>query len=1292
MWFGTEDGLNRFDGREFRVFNQILRDSTSIGAKTIYAIEQDSEGYLYIGTHSHGLISYDWRTEKFSQLPHTVDTLDTPNSLLGNTVYCLEYTIGNQLWIGTAAYGATKYDLNTGTFQHYYSAMDSLAAYFTQTIFDIHEDRFGRIWFAHNGGFEKYDPRTDRFTHYSVPESMLDGSGYYYIYKIIDTDINGTHTLILTGPAGQVYTFNSLTNKFGYLLNEEDRYHITSDVVSVFLDGKSNIWLGTESEGIVVVDLDGRIKGTWHHDVMDPSTIGADMITDIYRSRDGLLWVSTSGGGVSRELSSLKGFRNLRRNPLEENSLSSNMVTNLAEGDPGIVWITTWEGGLNRLNTLSGEVSAVKIRNLSKATEFEDELNTILVDDEHNIWIGTDASGIIRIDDSGKILERIEHSSDNPQSLGGNSVYALNLDFRGNLWASTWPAGVSRINLSTGAIDRFNHDPDDPLSLPNTTVYGIYTDRQGVVWLAAESMGLYRFNWDDGSFTRFGADPEKPNQLSNNDVMAIYEDLLGNFWVGSYGGGLDRMDRETNQFYSTFNPEVLKSDVVYSIQEDDNGNIWCSTNKGLARYTPRNGLWRTYDKLDGVQSNEFNPAGLRDAFGVLHFGGVAGLTSFNPDEILDNTHIPPVKITDIYLNQQRVELGKNNGDRVVLNAAPEVQKKIELYPEDQLLSIRFAALDYQQPQKNLYRYCLKGFDNEWVTAGNRQFATYTNLPPGQYTFQVKASNNDGYWNESGTSIEVIVHPNYWETAWFRIFAILVILAFALFTLWFWNRQYKQRARRLEELNTKLKSEIAARKVAQVGYRERESHFRAVIEQSPSPIGILDSRGQIIQVNPAYCDLWGIPDPQKIPEDYSIFKDKLAEELGLLDLFSAALTGIETEREVLHVPSDAPFEQVRNMHLQIKSYPLRNVEEDVEFVVLTLEDITDRTQSEANLRENEEKYRTLFDGANDAIFLMDETTFIDCNDKTLEIFGVVEKSEIVGHTPMDFSTPTQYNGEDSAEAALRHIHAAMDGDAQRFLWRHLRKDGTLFDAEVALNRMRLKDKIIVQAMVRDVTARRRDSEQIKRSLKEKEALLKEVHHRVKNNLQIINSLAGLQKHHVEDENVLRILDDFRNRVFSMALVHEELYRSPDFSEIDLPHYVTKLTNSISDSLNPDSTRIEVQTKIADLHLTVDKAIPCGLIINELVSNSLKYAFPDEQEGMILIEIKEQEEGIVHMEVSDSGIGMPDGFKLEGVETLGLYLVSVITKDQLDGEFGWSNDDGTCFVVEFKLDEAPAQSAT
>ncbi len=351
------------------------------------------------------------------------------------------------------------------------------------------------------------------------------------------------------------------------------------------------------------------------------------------------------------------------------------------------------------------------------------------------------------------------------------------------------------------------------------------------------------------------------------------------------------------------------------------------------------------------------------------------------------------------------------------------------------------------------------------------------------------------------------------------------------------------------------------------------------------------------------------------------------------------------------------------------------------------DITDRkraaaqkTKLIASLQESEHKFRSLYEATSDAVMLLNEEMFFDCNFATLKMFGCSKKEDFYGKHPMDLSPPFQPNGEESKTLSEQKIATAMETGISRFDWVHKRLDGSEFPAEVLLNSMEINGEKFLQAVVRDITDRKRDEDKIKASLAEKEVLLQEIHHRVKNNLQVISSLLKLQSRYIQDSHVTELLKESQNRVRSMALVHEQLYQSKDLSKIDFADYIHNLAQNLFQAYEINAKGIKLQTKIAPCFLNIDTAVPCGLIINEFVTNSLKYAFPEENQGTIKIDFSFDDDRVCVLVVSDSGIGLPKELDYKNSRTLGLRLVVSLVK-QIRGNIELLKTAGTVFKITF-----------
>jgi streptogramin lyase len=422
---------------------------------------------------------------------------------------------------------------------------------------------------------------------------------------------------------------------------------------------------------------------------------------------------------------------------------------------------------------------------------------SIVEDQLGMMWFGTLARGLDRFDHQTGQFIHYQNDPDDPQSLSHNIVRSLYVDSEETLWVGTFGGGLNRFDSQEEKFIRYQHDPDDPSTLSDNTVMAILEDNFRELWIGTLG-GLNRFDRGTGEFVRYNHDPNDQNSLSHDNAVSLFEDQAGVLWIGTNGGGLNKFDRQNEQFIHYTEVNGLPSGTVMGITEDDQGYLWLSTSQGLSKFDPHFETFRNYDTYDGLQGNQFNFNSLhKSGSGELFFGGVNGFNSFYPANIQNNAYVPPVVITDFQLANKPVDIGPDS----VLQKSILETDKLALSYEDQVISFEFAALNYMSPEKNRYRYTLEGFDEEWTEVGSdRRFVTYTNLDPGEYVFRVIGSNNDGIWNEEGASINITIIPPWWDTAWFRGLALLLLVGLIFGT-------YRWRVRNVETRSQELEAQV-----------------------------------------------------------------------------------------------------------------------------------------------------------------------------------------------------------------------------------------------------------------------------------------------------------------------------------------------------------------------------------------------------------------------------------------------------------------------------------------------------
>ncbi len=797
MWFATRDGLNKYDGYEFTVYKNIPDDPNSLSNNFVYTIYEDNQGLIWIGTVD-GLNKFDRNIETFTAYQHDPDA---PTTLSEHQVRAIHGDDEGNLWLAVEGGGLNKFDPATETFtayRHDPNDPNSLSDDSASTLF---EDASGALWvgtFA--GGLNKFDPATETFVRYQNDPDNANSLGENTI-RAIAQDQSGALWL---GTFNGVDRFDPATETFTHFPADPDNPNTLSDnaAVSLLVDQSDTLWVGTEDGGLNRYDPKTNSFIAYMHDSSIPTSLSDNWVASLYEDQTGQLWVGTFGDGLNKISTFKEKFPLYQHDPNRPaQTLSDNYLWSLFESQNGDLWVATNGGGLNRLDRETGTVTVYNHNPDNPAVSIGDDRVVSLYEDyDGYLWLGTWGGGLSRFDPITETFTTYQNNPDDPASLSNNDPWALYVSKDNTVWVGTF-GGVNKYDPQTDSFIRYQNDPDNPNSLNSDSVLSITEDPSGILWIGTYA-GLNRFDPATETFTSYSADPDDPNSLSNDRVYTIYaaeadgEAGTGTLWIGTDGGGINKFDLATESFTRFTEQDGLPSNVVNGILEDEEGYFWLSTNKGLSKFDPENGIFRNYDAQDGLQSTEFNFGAYHKSrqSGEMFFGGANGLNIFDPVNIVDNPNPPPVVLTAFQKFNQDVKLP--------IDAAKV--EDIELSYEDYVVSFEFAALDYTASEKNQYRYRLEGFDEDWrEVAANRRFATYTNLPAGDYVFRIQGSNNDGIWNETGTAINITVTPPWWETTWFRGLAVAAIVALAF-------AGFRWRVSNIEARNRQLEQQVATR--------------------------------------------------------------------------------------------------------------------------------------------------------------------------------------------------------------------------------------------------------------------------------------------------------------------------------------------------------------------------------------------------------------------------------------------------------------------------------------------------
>ncbi|MGA2488871.1 MAG: two-component regulator propeller domain-containing protein, partial [Anaerolineales bacterium] len=754
MWFATEGGLDKYDGYQFTVYKHDPDNSKTLSDNLVQTIYLDRQGKLWIGT-STGLDRFDSKTDSFL---HYSQDLAGSAALKGQSISVIFQDRSGTLWVGTDGGGLAALNLTTNQSKIYKHSPEDLQSLSGNSINAIYEDKTGELWIGTDAGLDYFDSITAKFAlSFGQPVVGSPFVGNVGVFTIAE-DEQGA---LWIGTVRGLFEWNRSKNQLTEYNHDTNIPESLSDdsVTCILEDSKGELWFGTR-KGLDLFDKTQNRFINYVHDPNDPNSLASDSIRSIYEDRSDVLWIGTSGG-LNKYARATQKFAFYQHNPNLPNSLSDNNVWSIYEDHLGSLWVGTFSAGLDRLDPNTGAVTVYQNKPGDPTSLSSNEIRAILEDHNGKSWVGMERGGLDRFDPGTGTFTSYRHNSADPNSLSNDDVFSIFEDRLGKLWIGTQHGGLNRLDQATGTFTHYQHDASDPESLSDDQVRAIIEDHTGVLWIGTFG-GLDLWDGQTNRFTVYRSDPRNPSSLSSDEVSCIFEDPNGTVWVGTFGGGLNRFDRTTRSFTHYNEKNGLPDDTVYGILADPGGDLWLSTNKGLSKFDPGTKIFRNYDISDGLQGDQFNPGSFfQSKDGEMFYGGTQGLNAFYPAQVVDNPIPPPLVITAFQKFNQTVQTDLASNETVQLSY------------RDSFISFEFAALDYNAPGKNQYAYMLEGVDQGWVYAGTRRYASYTNLRGGNYTFRVKATNNDGIWNSEGIEIRIHITPPFWQTWWFIGIACLV---------------------------------------------------------------------------------------------------------------------------------------------------------------------------------------------------------------------------------------------------------------------------------------------------------------------------------------------------------------------------------------------------------------------------------------------------------------------------------------------------------------------------------------
>ncbi|MFZ4521290.1 MAG: hybrid sensor histidine kinase/response regulator transcription factor [Bacteroidales bacterium] len=788
-------------GQGNSLFFRHLTTNDGLSNNTVYAINEDTLGFIWIGTRS-GLNRFDG---------HSFRVYDNTSGLRNVFINTIFKDSRGRIWVGTQGGGISRYEYETGGFTTFVNDPFKSNSISHDDVQAIVEDSKSHLWIGtHEGGLNMLDMATNIVLRIPIDKMLPAG---FHIDRI-NTLLLENDTLIWIGTLDGLFTFNQATNRITpYLVNGRP---VNARILALFLEGPDKIWLGTQA-GIIKVD---RHLHAAEYVTSGKSGLSSDLVVDIKQSPDGRIMIATDGGGLDIYDPASGEYTSFMNNPNSPNSISNNSVYAIFIDSFKGLWVGNYIGGINYYSEYDWKFQPVKHELNDPQSLSDNHVRCFYQDRQGALWIGT-LGGLNQYDQATEKFRIYTADKKSASSLASNSVLSIYEDHDGKLWIGTFGGGISILDKRRNTFTKFRH-PDDPTGsldkaniysiietpgnklciaslggiylldrntnkmrrfmvmnsrLSNNTVKVLCKDKSGNIW-AGTNLGVNRLNHETGEIKVYSHSNANPNSLSNNRILSIFLAMDGKLWIGTEGGGVSVFDPGTERFSFVTTSDGLPDNVVNSVLQDDQGIFWLATNKGLVRFDQATRKMRIYTSADGLQANEFNQnSALKCRDGNLYFGGINGYNVISPGNLITDFSPPKVILTDLYISNKLVRVGD---DQSPLDQQLFLEKRISMGYET-TFELDFAALGFINKGKYQYSYMMKGLTQEWTEFRENRSASFSNLPPGLYTFMVRARNNDGVQNGTPASIQIRILPPLWKTWWaFCLYALIILGILFLF--------------------------------------------------------------------------------------------------------------------------------------------------------------------------------------------------------------------------------------------------------------------------------------------------------------------------------------------------------------------------------------------------------------------------------------------------------------------------------------------------------------------------------
>ena len=925
MWFGTQNGLNKFDGYSFEKYFSDPSDTNTISSSWIFDITEDANGFLWIGTKG-GLNKFDKKTGLFTR----VSSIDGNSPDNTGFIYGITSDSSN-IYVNQSSI-LSIINFNTGSLESYTNTYERERALY-DAGFPIITDNKGLIWMGSQNGLSSFDLQDKRFNNYTHSGSDPGTISHNHITALFEDKLGN----ILIGTENGLNIFYIKTKKIirYYQDNSQPGSLSNNFIRSIIQDHNGAIWIGTDGGGLNKMTYNETTGSAdfihFRSGTNMTSSLSHDIVHSLYEDASNNLWIGTLAGVDKTDLKK-KSIRTYMKsdNPNSINLLD-NVIASVYQDSDGKLWIGNWGKGLNILDRGTNEVIHYTSELTGRNHIPQNHVHVIFEDSKSRIWLGT-RNGVSIFDKNRDLFIPVQDYFKIPDFnyFINNRVYCLVEDSRGKIWFGTGN-GIIILNTKTKSSTLIQTGNETDWAITSNLVYSLLEDKDQNIWIATAN-GLNKYVPSENRVYYYVNNPDSSNTLYDNYVISLCEDRSGNIWIGT-GTGINRFNK-VDSVFSYYNvKDGLPSNIIYDIIKDGNGNLWFSTGSGLAMKNPDENALESFLVEDKFLGKEFNlKAVFKANDGEMFFGGIDGLISFYPDSLIDNNYIPPIRITS--LDKER------NGIRQEINTYSD---KIFLSYRDYSFTIEFSALDFTNPDKNRYSYQMKGLSNNWIEIGNRRFVQFTKLPPGEYTFNVIGTNNDGVWNNEGASINITIIPPWWKTKTAKVFYLIIIVAMIIIVIRTREKNLILEKKILEEKIRERTSEIAQQKEM---VEESEAKLSSTISSIDDLVFVLDKSG-------IFQEFYNQGKHKTLYSEAESYIGKHFKNVGFPELVVQKLT--DAFSKLMSKDSfeefDYSFEKDNKAYwFNAKISPRRNVKGELSGITIVARDITERKQSEEQLKE------------------------------------------------------------------------------------------------------------------------------------------------------------------------------------------------------------------------------------------------------------------------------------------------------------------------------------------------------